>query len=146
MPPWRAHKIASPAGKRPRDHSSHAVRSIEQLSSNFAHAVQLGDGNHVFMRRDLKNTVARRVDNGPSGSHMFFAKFLDDLRSRCRLVADGPAPYLFLKRFDNFARESVRVHWKCLIKPNARHFPMSCSGIFSRRSREALSKRSEERR
>ena len=34
---------------------------VEQLARDFAHAVELGDGNHVLVRGDLKNAVARRV-------------------------------------------------------------------------------------
>ena len=63
VPARRPHKISSRPGERPRDHAADSIRPIQNFSRDFAHAIQLIDWNDVFMRGDLKDAVARRVDD-----------------------------------------------------------------------------------
>src|SRR5580700_610739 len=49
MTPLSALKVTRWAGKRSRNYASHAIGSIENLPRDFAHAIQLGDGDDVFM-------------------------------------------------------------------------------------------------
>src|SRR5262249_54933139 len=79
VPPGGAHEIAGRARKRSRDDTTYTMRPIEQLACDFAHSIQLGDWNHVFMCGDLKNAVAGRVNDRLSGADVLFTKFLDDL-------------------------------------------------------------------
>src|SRR5215471_16274669 len=41
VPPLGSPKTSGPTGKWPRDHAPYAMRSIEQRSRNFAHAIKL---------------------------------------------------------------------------------------------------------
>jgi hypothetical protein len=113
--------------------------SIQQFPGDFAHTVQLVDRNYVFVRGNLEYAVARRVHDRLSRPYVFFAQFLDDLSPRRRLVANGLAPYLSLKRIDDFRWESLLVHRKRLVQPNSRHFPMTRGGVFPRRFCRAFS-------
>src|SRR6266478_5223265 len=91
------------------------------------------------MRGDLKHAVARRVHNRLSRPYVLFTQFLDDLRSRRRLVSDRLSADPLLELFNQFFRESVFVNGERLLQPHSRHFPMSRRRIFSRRERRALS-------
>src|SRR6266550_3894670 len=149
MPPRRPNIVSRHSREGPRDHASHAVRPIQQFAGDLAHMVELGNWNHLFMRGDLKHAVARRVHNRLTRSHMFFAQFLDDLRTGSRLVSDRFPSDLFLKLLDQLPWESVSVNRKRLVQPHPTHFPMSSRRIFSRRACSSLairSKRSSGRR
>src|SRR5713226_1945733 len=52
-----AFEISRRAEKGPRNDASDAMRPIEQLPRDLAHAVKLGDGNHFLVRRDLEHAV-----------------------------------------------------------------------------------------
>src|SRR6266550_2915471 len=55
---------------------------------------------------------------------MLFTQFLDDFRSRRRLVADGLSADLFLELFDQLAREPVLVNGKGLLEPHSGNSPI----------------------
>src|SRR2546429_504559 len=61
---------------------------------------------------------------------MLFTQFLDDFRSRRRLVADGLSADLFLELFDQLAREPVLVNGKGLLEPHSGHLPMAGGGVL----------------
>ena len=81
----------------PRNDAPHAVRPVEQFPRNFAHAIKFRDRDHVFMRGNLKDAVARSVDNRFSRANVLFAEFLDDFRAGCGLVPKRATPNLFFK-------------------------------------------------
>src|SRR6266478_1079466 len=58
MPPRRPNIMSGHSREWPRDHPSHAVRPIQQFPCDLAHAVELGNWNHLFMRGDLKHAIA----------------------------------------------------------------------------------------
>ena len=84
-------KFPAGPGERARDHAADAIRPVEQRARDFAHAIKLGDGNHVLVRGDLKDAVAGRVDDRKAGADVFFAKFLDDFGAGGGLVAERAA-------------------------------------------------------
>src|SRR6202035_4515810 len=94
------------AGERASDDAAHAVRSIEQFPRDFAHAVEFGDRDHLFVRGDLKDAVAGGVHDRLAGAKVLFTEFFDDFRSGGGLVSDGFAADLALEFFDDFWRES----------------------------------------
>src|SRR5215510_2113344 len=97
MAPRGANKIAGRSGERTSNHSTNAVRAIEQFPRDFAHAVKVRDGNHVFVRGNLEYTVTRRINNRFSRANMFFAELFNDFRPRSRLVSNSFSANLFLK-------------------------------------------------
>ena len=68
-----AAKISWRAGEGARDHTAYAVGAVEKFSGDFAHAVELGDGDHVFVRGDLEDAVAGGVHDRVAGAHVFRA-------------------------------------------------------------------------
>ncbi len=81
MTTFGAPKISYRAGKGTRDHSANAIRPIEQLSRNLANPVQLGNRDHFFVRGNLEDAVARRVDDRKTGADVLFAKLFDNFCS-----------------------------------------------------------------
>ena len=124
-----APKISRRARERPGDHAAHFVRPVEHFPGNFAHAVQLGDGDHVFMRRDLEYAVARGVNDRETRSNVFLAQFLDDFGSggglvADRLAADGAFELLRSIRAENRAcKRETPAAARCRPSPSA---PSSC--------------------
>src|SRR6266571_6146540 len=119
--------------ERSRNYAAHAVRTVEQFPRDFAHPVELGDGNDVFVRGDLKHAVTRCIDNWKAGAHMLIAELFDDFGTRGRLVPKRLAANLPLKFRDDLARKTVRINGKRAVEPYASHLPMSRRGVFSRR-------------
>src|SRR5882762_3034735 len=143
MPPRRPNIMSGHSRKWPREHPSHAVRPIQQFPCDLAHAIELGNWNHLFMRGDLKHAIARRVHNRLARPHVFFAQLLDNLRTGCWLVSDRLLANLLLEFFDQISRESVFVNRKRLVQPHPGHFPMSGRRIFSGRDCRSLAIRSK---
>ena len=133
-----APKISRRARERPGNHAAHFVRPVEHFPGNFAHAVQLGDGDHVFVRRDLEYAVARGVNDREARSNVFLAQFLDDFGSGGGLVADRLAADGAFELFDQFARKTVLVNGKCLRQPDSGHLPVPCGRVLARRMRGAF--------
>src|SRR2546425_7051425 len=104
---WRIYGIVVPARRarvcparpieRPRNYAPHAMRTVEQFPRDFAHPVELGDGNDVFVRGDLKHAVARRIDDWKARAHGLIAELFDDFGTRGRLVPKRLAANLPLK-------------------------------------------------
>ena len=99
------------------------MRAIQQFSSDFAHAIQVGNRNHIFMRGDLKDAVARGVHDRLARSNMLFTKLFDNFRSGSRLVPDSSAADLPFELRDNFRWESVRINWEMPGLARRRPFP-----------------------
>ena len=72
-------EVSNRSRKRPSNHAPNAMRPVEQFAGNLAHAIEIGDRDHVLMRGNLKDTVSGGVDDGLSRAHMFFAEFFDNL-------------------------------------------------------------------
>src|SRR5258708_32916109 len=123
--------MAGGAFKGPGNYSTDAMLAVEKFSSDFAHAVELGDGNYTFVRGNLKNTVAGGVDDGLAGADMFFAELFQDFRAGSRFVAERFTADLLFERLDNLRRETMLVNGTGLIEPNAGHFPVSRGGVFA---------------
>ena len=70
-----AAKISWRAGEGARDYSAYAIGAVEQFSGDFAHAIEFGDGDHIFVRGDLEDAVAGGVDDRVAGAHVFCAQF-----------------------------------------------------------------------
>ena len=134
-----AREIPRHACERAGDYAADFVRSIQQLARDFAHFVQLADGNDFFVGGDLKHAVAGSVDNRKSSAHMFFAQLLEYFRSGSRLVADGLSSDALLKFLDDFGGETVWINRKGLVQPDTRHFPMPDRRIFAGRMCGGLS-------
>ena len=83
------------------------------------------------MGGDLKDGVARGVDDGLAGANVLLAKFLDDFGAGGGFVADGAAADLAFEFLDDLARESVLVDGEGLIEPDASHFPMARGRVFA---------------
>src|SRR2546425_6635125 len=140
---WRIYGIVVPARRarvssarpieRPRNYAAHAVRTVEQFPRDFAHPVELGDRDDVFVRGDLKHAVARGVDNWKARAHVLIAELFDDFGTRGRLVPKRLQANLPLKFRDDLARKTVRINGKRAVEPYAGHLPMARCGVFSRR-------------
>src|SRR5882757_10844627 len=127
----RAGEMADGAFKGPRNYSADAMLAVEKFSGDFAHAVELGDGNYTFVRGNLKNTVAGGVDDGLAGADVFFAELFQDFGAGSGFVAERFTADLLFERVDNLRREPVLVNGKGLIEPDAGHFPVSRGGVFA---------------
>ena len=101
-----AAEISWRAGEGPRDHAAYAVGAVEQFAGDFAHAIELGDGDHVFVRGDLEDAVAGGVDDREAGAHVLLAEFLDDFSAGGGLVAEGAAADLAFEFGDQRLAES----------------------------------------
>ena len=124
-------EISSCAGEGTGDHAAYTVRTVEQFSGDFAHAVQIGEGNYVLVSGDLEDAVARSVDDGLAGTDMFVAEFFDDFGAGGGLVAESFAADLFFKLVDDFFGKAVRINRKGLGEPGAGHFPVTGGGVFA---------------
>src|SRR3989442_15533463 len=77
---WRIYGIVVPARRarvssarpieRPRNYAAHAVRTVEQVPRDFAHPVELGGRDDVFVRGGFKNAVAPGGDNWKARAHV----------------------------------------------------------------------------
>src|SRR5580692_5868926 len=105
-----AAEISWRSGEWPGDHAAHFIRPDQHFARDFAHAVKLGDGNYVFMRGNLKNAVARGVNDREARSNVFLAQLFDDFRSGSRLVADRLAADGAFELLDQFAWKPVLVN------------------------------------
>jgi len=85
---------------------------VQQLSRDFAHPIKFFDRNHIFVRRNLKNTVAGSVDNRLACPYVFLTQFLDDFRSGSGLVADRFAANLLFKPGNQIGRKPFLVNGK----------------------------------
>ncbi len=135
-----APEISRSSGERPGNYSAHFVRPVQHLAGNFAHAVQLGDRDHVFVRGNLKYAVARRVDDGKTRSNVLLAQFLDDFSSRGGLIANRfPANGAF-ELFDQLLRgKTVLVNRERLRQPDVPAIsPVPRGRVFAGRMRGAL--------
>ena len=138
VPPLGTPKISRRAGERPGNHAAHFVRPVEHFPCDFAHAIQFGDGDHVFVRRDLEDAVARRVHDRETRSNVFLAQFLDNFGSGGGLVADRLAADGAFELFDQFARKTMLVNGKRLRQPDAGHLPVPRGRVLARRMRRAF--------
>ncbi len=129
--PWRA-------GERTSDDATNTMRSLKKLARDFAHFVELGDGNRFFMRGDLENAVAGGVNDRKAGTLVLFAEFLDDFGAGGGLVAESFAADRALEFFHEIAREAVLVNGEGLIEPDTGHFPVAGSGVFAGRNGNSL--------
>src|ERR1700746_859057 len=109
-------------GKWASDYAADAMWAVEQFSSDLAHAIEIGNGYHLFVRGNLKDAVARCVHNGFAGANVRFTKLLDDFCAGGGFVTQGFATDLPFELVDDFGGESMRVDRKCLREPNAGHF------------------------
>src|SRR5579862_7556050 len=94
------------------------------------------------MRGNLKNAVARRVDDRKSRAYVLFAKFLDNFGAGGGLVSECAAADSPLEFRDKFFWETVRINWERLLQPDAGHFPVTGRGVLSGRDRGALAETS----
>ncbi len=88
MTPLRALEIARRAGERPGNYAPHAMLAIEHFASDIADAIKLSNGQHIFVRRNLEDAIARGVHDGVAGAHVLFAQFLDDFGAGGGLIAE----------------------------------------------------------
>ena len=138
MPPRGTREISGRAGKGARDDAAHAVGTVEHVPRDFAHAVKFGDRNHLFVRGDLKNAVARGVHDREPGAHMLGAQLFQNFRAAGGLISERRASDGALEPLDQFARKSVRVNGKGAVEPDAGHLPMPGSGVLAGRARRAF--------
>src|SRR5690606_8862902 len=95
--------------ERPGDHPADGVLALEDFPRDLAHAVELLEGDHLFVGRDLEDAVRGGVDDGRARPDMLVPQLLDDDRPR-----GGPVPQDLpadgrLKPLDHLGREPVRV-------------------------------------
>src|SRR5258708_33978343 len=98
--------MAGGAFKGSGNYSADAMLAVEKFSGDFAHAVELGDGNYTFVRGNLKNTVAGGVDDGLAGADVFFAELFQDFGAGSGLVAERFTADLFFEWLDNLRRQT----------------------------------------
>src|SRR5258708_14380299 len=123
--------MAGGAFKGSGNYSADAMLAVEKFSGDFAHAVELGDGNYTFVRGNLKNTVAGGVDDGLAGADVFFAELFQDFGAGSRFVAERFTADLFFEWLDNLRRETGMVNGQGLIEPDPGHFPLPRVGVFA---------------
>src|SRR5271156_3272561 len=129
VPPLGASKISGSAGERPGDDAAYAIRAVQEFARDLAHAIELGNRNHVFVRGDLKNAVAGGVHDGKSGNNVFTAKLFDNFGAGCGLVAERAAADLALEFRDQRLRKAVGTNGKSAVEPDAGHFPVAGGGV-----------------
>src|SRR6266487_3044730 len=83
-----------------RDDAADTHPDTCKLEGDFAPAIQLGNRHDVFVRRDLEDTVGRRVHDWLAGAHVFGAQLLDDGRAARRLVGQRATAYAPLELAD----------------------------------------------
>src|ERR1700683_1918014 len=105
-----AAKISGRPGEGPRDHAAYTIRAMKQFARDLAHAVEIGNRNYVLVRGNLKYAVAGGVHDRESCARVFFAQFLDDLRSCGGLVPKRAAPDSKLEFRNQRFWKAVRIH------------------------------------
>ena len=78
VPVGGATKRTGLADERPGDDSPDIHRRHE-IEGDLAHPIEILHRDDVFVRRNLKDAVGRRVDDGPAGPDVLRAKAIDDL-------------------------------------------------------------------
>ena len=143
MPAFRSAVIPRRPGEGPGDDAANTVRAIEQLPSDLAHTIQLGDRDHILVRGDLKYAVAGGINDGIAGASVLVAEFLENLSSGCRFIAKSSAANLTLEFCNYIWRKTVGINGESLVEPDSGHFPVACRRVLSGRARCALAEVSE---
>jgi hypothetical protein len=81
VPVRRARERAGRADERAGDHTADAHAAADDLERFFADPVLLVEGNHVFVRGNLKDAVGGGVDDRLPGPDVLRAQPLNDLRA-----------------------------------------------------------------
>src|SRR2546426_11331181 len=128
-----AAKVSGLPDEGPRDDPSHLIFANELRARDFAPAIEYFEWHDLFVGGDLKDAVGRRVNNRPSGSHMLFAKFFDDLGPRSGFVAQGAAADCSFKRLDHTRRKTIWISRERVRGDDAAHLPVAGSGVLASR-------------
>src|SRR5205823_1799317 len=107
--------------ERTGDDASDSEALARQLVRDIARAIQLRNGDDVLVRGDLKYAVGRRVNDQRAGSQVLRAELVDDLRTRCSLVAEYASSGLARERVQEIAGETVRKDWKRALQEDPHH-------------------------
>src|SRR5262249_28910678 len=112
---------------------------------DLADAIQLLDRDDVFVRRDLKDAVGRRVDDRKTGAHVLGAELVDDDRAGRRVVAERPASDAPLELGDDVCWKAVWKRWERVIEDDPRDLPVTGDRVLSRRPLGHASERAKGR-
>lgn len=83
MPVGGTGVVAGSANKRPGDDTAHAqMHFVEHLAGDGAELIEPLQGDDILVGCNLKHTVSRGVDDGPTGPLVLRAQLCDDLCPR----------------------------------------------------------------
>ena len=121
-------------GKRARDHPAdvHIMQNRRHVPAQAQEPLQ---PEMLFMRRNLKHAVSRRVTDRPAGLDMLVAQLVNDRGARGMFVAQYAVN---ASRLRNKMRQRCREARHCIFKvmpvPGHRHagkFPVTRRGVFA---------------
>ena len=88
-----------------------------------------------FIGRDLKNRIARSVDNRPSSLDVFLAQLFDNFRPGSMAITKNAGQIAFFdKRVNQLGGKARRAFWKhtpVKLDRQAHHFPMAAWRILT---------------
>ncbi len=129
----RALEMSGLPYERPGNDAADTHSPSNDVERDAAHPVELVDGNHGFMRRDLEDGVRRGVDDRRASPHVFRTERVDDGGARCDGVADRRAADPGFELTDDFRRKPSRKGREGMLEHDAHHFPVAGDGVLSRR-------------
>ena len=120
------------ARERPRDDPPDGVSAGQQAARKSGNLPQPFGRPDRFVRRDLEDRVARRVQDRATGREVFRSELVDDHGARGGLVAEHLPADVFLERADDLRRESRRIQRKRPLDDEAHHFPVARGCVLAR--------------
>src|SRR5205085_4124661 len=113
-------------------HTPNFIFATQDVSRRLADFVQARNGNHLFVRGDLKDRIGGSIDDGLACADVLLAKLLDDLRARGRNVAENAGNIcLFDKAVNNLRRKALRVSREGMFENDSGHLPMPGRGVLA---------------
>ena len=95
--------------------------------------IELGHGDNLFVRRDLKHAVGRRVNDQRTRPHVLGPELVDNLRARGGFVAQNPTAGAARKLPDDVGGKAVRKDGKRAVEYDAHQLPVPGHGILAGR-------------
>src|SRR5207249_12115247 len=108
-----------------REYTTDRFHAVQDLARRTTRVVELCERNRLLVCGDLKDGIRRRVDDPLPRALVFLTELLDDLRTRCSLVAEDAAAGTVHERIYNVVRKPVRIRRHRLRRHDAHQLPVT---------------------
>jgi hypothetical protein len=111
------------------------MRWYQHPTRQLARTIELGEWNHFFVRRNLKNRIGRRINDPATSATLLLGEPTDHIGPAANNVTDDAAPGLSRKPVEQISGKSIRVRWERLREMHAGYLPMTGRAVLPRRRR-----------